>query len=686
MNKTDLALAGADLDTQVDSLSKLDSLQAAKKEKLASLQETFPTTDSGFTDDVLLGMNDADSLITKNAGGNTREALGPNDYGYDAVEIAHPTEDGFTKPIDEVANNPWKAKQADLVAKITGKSVDELTNQDYIDVGNMQQIQKLADLVREPGEERWIAPFVPNVEQTNLTGHYKDENGKPIDIPLNIPIKSKYVGQGKYRPLYSFGNKAGENVTKMHYNDPKMNANYQGDEQLTEADRLLATLREKESSGQYNVVNEYGYVGAYQFGAQRLQDLGLVKKGATNKDLTNPDVWTGKYGVTSREMFLNRPDVQDAVALKHLAMLEKQLAGSATSKKDLVGKIFAAHLLGVNGSKNLSNVDANSTSGLDYYKLGASLVSEPEIKPKNSYISNMAKNVEADLSTFAADAADAIADAAGKFSSETYEFLTGKKVTKDDLKLFGQIGFSVDKDGLISHQWEFQKRGQSTDEHFKEVFGVDNRAYNKSVQEYNEQMDNVMMDDSLSATEKTVMAAKIAWNHLDIIPQAVSSSLTYVAALSNPYTAGLMWAGATNNHLEERKKISGKNADATEALTAGAITAVELGTDYIAGRLTLGVGKGLGAANKKFVNAIFSKLPKKNPEGLIAGIIKGVAKRAAGVGVAATEEGLTESAQEALGMLAERIGTEKFDKKKLWGLLDEESQEQIEKQATWERL
>ena len=62
-------------------------------------------------------------------------------------------------------------------------------------------------------------------------------------------------------------------------------------------DTFLYDMAERESSNRYDVVNQYGYMGAYQFGAETLRNLG--------------------YNVT-REKFLNSPELQEEAMIKLL--------------------------------------------------------------------------------------------------------------------------------------------------------------------------------------------------------------------------------------------------------------------------------------------------------------------------------------------------------------------------------
>lgn len=150
-------------------------------------------------------------------------------------------------------------------------------------------------------------------------------------------------------------------------------------EQQTEAPqgdartRFLEVLKQRESSNNYQATKG-SHSGAYQFSVARLIDLGMMKPEATKATVNDPSMWTGRYGITSREDFLQNPEVQEQLALEHVVDLERRYAGTATSEQDLYGKVAAAHLLGVDGAKDLNKVDGLGTSGNEYYELGASAV------------------------------------------------------------------------------------------------------------------------------------------------------------------------------------------------------------------------------------------------------------------------------------------------------------------------
>ena len=125
-------------------------------------------------------------------------------------------------------------------------------------------------------------------------------------------------------------------------------------------DTFLYDMAERESSNRYDVVNQYGYMGAYQFGSQTLKNLG--------------------YKVT-REEFLSNPMLQEEAMLK-LLKANKHTLRRQIKKYDgklvngvLVtesGLLAAAHLVGAgavrkwirNGKKYTDGNGVDLTSNL----------------------------------------------------------------------------------------------------------------------------------------------------------------------------------------------------------------------------------------------------------------------------------------------------------------------------------
>lgn len=143
---------------------------------------------------------------------------------------------------------------------------------------------------------------------------------------------------------------------------------------------LFNKIKYRESSNNYGAINDQGYTGAYQMGAQALEDAGLLKPGASrkgNQALDNPENWTIPGG---KEAFLSNPQLQDAAMqsftdLNEQRLLAKGLIGKSTPQSQRDGYLAAAHLGGVGGAsalaKGLMRRDRNGTSTRDYYNMGA---------------------------------------------------------------------------------------------------------------------------------------------------------------------------------------------------------------------------------------------------------------------------------------------------------------------------
>jgi len=147
---------------------------------------------------------------------------------------------------------------------------------------------------------------------------------------------------------------------------------------------LKDALLFRESSNDYSKVNDLGYSGGYQFGAQALETIGYLKKGtsgAGNKALDDPANWTGKGGVTSKAEFLANQQVQDTAFQENTDFNLKVLRNRGvvtddTSQQDILGYLAASHVIGATqASTDLSATDANGTSGQDYFDLGAATFS-----------------------------------------------------------------------------------------------------------------------------------------------------------------------------------------------------------------------------------------------------------------------------------------------------------------------
>lgn len=202
--------------------NKLLALENAKQSKIQLLNNTTSAKlldTSKYEDVTITGLQDADTF--KLSDGRSVRVSDPLNR-YDAAEIAHPEHEdgiwnraknllGFGASKSEYAESTQKR----AAARMLGKEPTAITGQDMIDIGNMQQVQALADLVRSDGEERWIAPLIRGVEQTDLTS--------------GLDIKSKFKSGGSpdehNRALGSFTNPStGIDVTRQLALDPNQNA------------------------------------------------------------------------------------------------------------------------------------------------------------------------------------------------------------------------------------------------------------------------------------------------------------------------------------------------------------------------------------------------------------------------------------------------------------------------------
>lgn len=143
--------------------------------------------------------------------------------------------------------------------------------------------------------------------------------------------------------------------------------------------KTIKRLGELESGNKYNTVNSIGYIGKYQFGAAALTDRGYVKKGTTNSQLDDPNVWVGKDGIKSKQDFLNNGPIQEKVMNEQVDANYKTLKRIGVPMDTLTdpqkgGLIASAHLYGPGGAKQFYNgvvkADAYGTTTEKYYKEG----------------------------------------------------------------------------------------------------------------------------------------------------------------------------------------------------------------------------------------------------------------------------------------------------------------------------
>ena len=149
---------------------------------------------------------------------------------------------------------------------------------------------------------------------------------------------------------------------------------------------FFAALRQRESGGDYKIVNSFGFLGAYQFGEAALVDLGFVTNDGSPFDNQFNGTFSGKAGVFSAQDFLNDPDAQDLAATEWFSLLWSRIRAEDLEYYDgqtlngifltKTGMIAASHLLGVGGLRDFiqsggenAGQDGFGTSIVEYINL-----------------------------------------------------------------------------------------------------------------------------------------------------------------------------------------------------------------------------------------------------------------------------------------------------------------------------
>ena len=121
--------------------------------------------------------------------------------------------------------------------------------------------------------------------------------------------------------------------------------------------QFLIDLRAHESSTDYTVVNDDGYMGWYQFGEEALVQVGWIEADGNDQDNNRESyVWTTKSGISSTEEFLQDPDIQNRAMMDWIKEVWHQIRNLKNGPSDpIVGREFYAeqtlndHLLTVSG-------------------------------------------------------------------------------------------------------------------------------------------------------------------------------------------------------------------------------------------------------------------------------------------------------------------------------------------------
>jgi hypothetical protein len=148
---------------------------------------------------------------------------------------------------------------------------------------------------------------------------------------------------------------------------------------------LYAGIAKSESGHNYNAVNQIGYLGKYQMGSAALVEQGFIKPeyykkyGPGNAFMSDPNAWTGKDGVSSKESFLAAPAAQERAmegltATNYSRMVKTGAIQPGDDPATVAGMLQTAHLLGASGATAWRNgkggSDANGVTGDTYFAKG----------------------------------------------------------------------------------------------------------------------------------------------------------------------------------------------------------------------------------------------------------------------------------------------------------------------------
>ena len=169
----------------------------------------------------------------------------------------------------------------------------------------------------------------------------------------------------------------------------------------TGVDNYLSALRQRESGGNYQQGgNQFGFIGAYQFGAPALEDLGYLKKGASklgNAALEDTNNWNIPGG---KQAFLANKTLQDNAAAtladRNIATLER--AGKIDTNSEpghVAGLAAGAHGVGAGGVINygLARTDGNGVPAAQAYQAirGAVEGKKDVVVPEDAMAGNISR-------------------------------------------------------------------------------------------------------------------------------------------------------------------------------------------------------------------------------------------------------------------------------------------------------
>lgn len=148
-------------------------------------------------------------------------------------------------------------------------------------------------------------------------------------------------------------------------------------------EKLRGYILKRESDGNYQQPgNQFGFIGGYQFGAPALEDVGLLKPGASrggNAALDNPNNWNIPGG---KQAFLSNPTLQDQAFLRladrnYNTLTRAGVINANTPPEKVAGYLASSHLVGAGGvikDPTLNVADGNGTKAKSYYQGAAGAI------------------------------------------------------------------------------------------------------------------------------------------------------------------------------------------------------------------------------------------------------------------------------------------------------------------------
>ena len=146
---------------------------------------------------------------------------------------------------------------------------------------------------------------------------------------------------------------------------------------------LIRKLRQRESSGSYTIWNKWGYLGAYQFGASALTEIGYMHKAKLDEQpqcvhlgscgakhlayLRDSSNWRAGY---SFDTFMHNPAMQDnafvLLANRNISEGFRRGVLRADKPRQIAGFVAVSHLQGVGTARNYYLHGINTKRGGAY--------------------------------------------------------------------------------------------------------------------------------------------------------------------------------------------------------------------------------------------------------------------------------------------------------------------------------